>query len=46
MPAILLPSGKLLVAVEAANLENGFARRDIGSDHPGYGTWLAAAGPG
>jgi hypothetical protein len=46
MPAILLPSGKLPVPVEAADPEDGFARRDIGSDHPGYGTWLAAAGPG
>jgi hypothetical protein len=40
--AILLPSGKLLVPVVAADPEAGIALREIGPDHPNYGRWLAA----
>jgi hypothetical protein len=35
VPAILLPSGNLLVSVEAADAEDGIAFRECGPDHPG-----------
>jgi hypothetical protein len=46
VPAILLPSGNLLVPVEAADPADGIALREIGPDHPDYGLWLASAEPG
>jgi hypothetical protein len=46
VPAILLPSGNLLVPVEGADPEDGIALREIGPDHPDYGRWLADAESG
>jgi hypothetical protein len=46
VPAILLPSGKVLVPVEAADPEDAIALREIGPEHPDYARWLASAEPG
>jgi hypothetical protein len=43
MPAILSPTGKRLVPVEAADPEDGIALPEVGPDHPDYGRWLADA---
>ena len=46
MRALRLPSGNLLIPVEADDPGEGFGLAEIGPDHPDYGKWLIFAEDG